>query len=67
MKHHTIQILLNISRGGLLLAAALFLGVTLFGDGGNHTLCAALGCVILSSLFSLIPNPSQKQQEEQTP
>lgn len=44
-----------ISSIGLLVAGAVFLGISIFDDSSDTGyLAAALGCIVLSNLFNLI-------------
>ena len=63
MNTHIINRLLFIASVGLLIAAAIFLGISIF-DGSKDTgiLCMAFFCIILSNLFSLIRNQNKKNE-----
>ena len=55
MDQDKIWKLLQVARGGLMIAGILFLIVALMGNTGrNWLLGSALGCILLSNLFSII-------------
>lgn len=55
MNTKTIKTLLAIACGGLLIAACIFAGISIFGkEKNNWFLFAALGCVALGNLFNFV-------------
>lgn len=60
MDKKRIAMLLLISSGGLAVAGIIFLCISMFGEINSWSLCAALMCVCLSTLFNIVRLRMQK-------
>ena len=63
MKNNTVLTLLTIASAGLTAAALIFIGICIFVENeAQWLLPAALGCVVLSSLFNIIRHYQKKDK-----